>query len=444
MSVNVVGNNIATASSHLNKTQQILDNSRFPRNPHIISNDHQSLRSDLLPLVSHSTALSSPRARLSTVEEGDDYLQTPFGRGINHQLESQSLPINMLPPVPSQSHIDSCLMRLDDEVKHFKVRIMSNIGWKGEYEKKASRIERELEELKGKCQSLGFLVQYEKAILLGKQLSEQVEDLRRIIPHPPSNPTKPGSDARISEIRNLPENTPQIEHQNPNPTNLNVSMSSDDGAQRDVESESDGSRRDVYTSREDVSSVKRSLRNFRTRFYTFEQEFSKAMSKVNDTLEKTVSESHSNDALVERITELENKSKRFQSSEYLTKDSEVLKEMLGRISETLVACNRTDLICSDLCKENANLKAELALCNHQLSILKRELDEMKAESIVTRQEVQGLLIKDMNRLQVATDIHQDADVRSSSRSDTNIQGIHVIPFLLPTTHAKSVIVSTSI
>ena len=126
----------------------------------------------------HEAVDLESRPRLSTVEEMDDYLNTPLGRGINHQFESYRSPVNILPGKPTVSHIENCIGSLTERIKHFREHFTDSVGWIGEFEGKASRFENELDEVKDRCQSMGYLNHYAIVFNLNKELTDHVESLR--------------------------------------------------------------------------------------------------------------------------------------------------------------------------------------------------------------------------------------------------------------------------
>ena len=400
------------------------------------------------PTISHAGSQVSPRPRLSTVEESDDYNRTPLGRGINHQLESIKSPTLILPAQPTQTHIESCFRGLEERIRHYINTFTSNIGWRGEFETKASTFEHELEEIKDRCQLMGYLEAYEKAILLSKDLTDHVDELRKNTNSTELTVVSTTESFLSQQPRSLDSGsyTPtQADLGAVELSSHNVSLSSDDVGPKEADSESEEYRKNQFQSRDSTPSIKRSLRNFRTRFHAFELELKKTMEKVNDkTIEKKLEEVEQEKA---DRHQLENLAKRISSQEEESKNANALiqtqlSELMTGLSTTAALCSRYETISTDLCRENAKLKHEVKYCNEQIYKLNMEIKELKNESAMSRQHVQGPLSGDMNNLQLNCPVSSNR-MNVSHHCSTGVRGIYPIPTATAETVGTTVVNTTT-
>ena len=107
------------------------------------------------------------------------FVDTPYGRGVNHQFESYRSPVNLLTARPSKETLRECIVNLQGRIELFGKSFTDNIGWIGLYENKSARFENELDEIKGRCVENDHADLLAELVLLTTELDNHTERMRQ-------------------------------------------------------------------------------------------------------------------------------------------------------------------------------------------------------------------------------------------------------------------------
>ena len=116
---------------------QRVENSSLPGDPILNTQAVTTVPTDIIARIHASTAEQSPTATIigdlseedDTSEKGEDFQQTPYGYGVNHQLQTVNSPNSLLPSRPTKIHVDICLQNFRKRLTNFGKTFMLRTGW---------------------------------------------------------------------------------------------------------------------------------------------------------------------------------------------------------------------------------------------------------------------------------------------------------------------------
>ena len=132
--------------------------------------------------LSSSTAAGTPSGRgtAAEMENSTEYIRTPFGGSIHHNLQSQHIfsPNRSLPEHPSKVHIEAVIANLKMKMDFFTMNCQNQPGWIGQLEATISRFNKEIDEIIIKSRNEAFTDELKEAEEISKTFNETSKNLR--------------------------------------------------------------------------------------------------------------------------------------------------------------------------------------------------------------------------------------------------------------------------